>query len=730
MRYPARTDVYVFSRGGKTLVFDTASSGFVCVPEPVGTAVRLCGTHSRSEILRASESVTSRAEARAALRSLDGLFRLGILKPEKAAPPEPSTDPSHRTLSLALSHGCNLRCDYCFAGGHSPAERDGPLEMPMQVVDQAISFLLNDFGKDAEHCHVGFGVTGEPLVCARLHDQVAARLEAAAARSGKVITFGIGNTNLTLACDPETLERIRPKPNQRPVSVTLDGPKHVHDAMRKFQDGRGTYDEVVDKARALLEGPIKPRVTATLTGLHPNVTEVFLHLYELGFRTIEIRAVKASHDKPYSLNPQTLQAFKEGYEEFAAFLLEQDDATLLDYLLALWGGKDHLGIILRYVYGHRRHPYKCGAGRHYLYCDTSGDLYACAQMCGMKEHRVGSVFERMSESAERLYHEDLAVDNRETCRACWARYVCGGGCYLTAVLNASSIERCDPCACELNRLVIELAIYLLATLLETRPNVFAALPDPARKPPLELQGNYCPRYTAPPSNRAPFAQVTSSRSSGIRAPTLSGDGLGPPIMVAQPNQMKGRLWGGPLDTSGAVRLGWDEENLYVVAEVRDELVSPGTGDLIHSGDGIRLVIAPQPTDEDQHWWEDEFRIPGQSYELLIGLSPIRIVLVHNPREGRGDALDLPLQVDRHGSVIHYRLALPWSLLGIGRPALGTALGLNFAILDEDGHGGRRGEMEWLPDRPYGTIRLGPALVRRRGWQRHRALSWLRVRKRA
>jgi hypothetical protein len=328
----------------------------------------------------------------------------------------------------------------------------------------------------------------------------------------------------------------------------------------------------------------------------------------------------------------------------------------------------------------------------------------------MKEHRAGSVFDGIPESARRRYHEELAVDNRETCRECWARYVCGGGCYLTAVLNAGSIERCDPCACELNRLVIELAIYLLATLLETRPNVFAALPDPARKPPLELQGNYCPRYTAPPSNRAPFAQVTSSRSSGIRAPTLSGDGLGPPIMVAQPNQMKGRLWGGPLDTSGAVRLGWDEENLYAEAEVRDELLSPGNGDLFHSGDGIRLVVVPQPGDADSHWWEDEFRIPGPSYEFLIGFSPPRVLLAHGPREGKGEALNVPLGVTRRGSTVQYRITLPWSVLGLRHPMQGDRLGFNFAILDEDGQA-RRGEMEWLPDRSFGILGLGVAATR-------------------
>ncbi len=121
--------------------------------------------------------------------------------------------------------------------------------------------------------------------------------------------------------------------------------------------------------------------------------------------------------------------------------------------------------------------YRCGAGKSGAYVDTNGRLYACAHFIGKSGWDIGHVDIGFDEERRERFRS-LTVDRREPCRSCFARYVCGGGCYYQAVLANGDIARPDEVKCDLITFLTRLAIRLLAVLRTDYPQVLAALPTP------------------------------------------------------------------------------------------------------------------------------------------------------------------------------------------------------------------------------------------------------------
>lgn len=64
--------------------------------------------------------------------------------------------------------------------------------------------------------------------------------------------------------------------------------------------------------------------------------------------------------------------------------------------------------------------------------------------------RSGAVFDGIDDGARVDYRsrEAAYVDSRPGCRACWARYLCGGGCYADSVVYGQDklhpkVEHCS-----------------------------------------------------------------------------------------------------------------------------------------------------------------------------------------------------------------------------------------------------------------------------------------------
>jgi uncharacterized protein len=74
-------------------------------------------------------------------------------------------------------------------------------------------------------------------------------------------------------------------------------------------------------------------------------------------------------------------------------------------------------------------PFPCGAGAGYLSASADGGLYACHRLVDAPQFAMGDVQEGADRRRQAEHLRRSHVDQMAPCNTCWARYLCGGGCY-------------------------------------------------------------------------------------------------------------------------------------------------------------------------------------------------------------------------------------------------------------------------------------------------------------
>lgn len=379
-------------------------------------------------------------------------------------------------LQLSLTYACNMNCSYC--SFRSRMNEDGrPLNMPHATTLEAVDFFVREVLGNARHARIDFGLTGETFLRHKIHaalkEEIRSRVAGLPLRS---ISVGPNTTNGTLSEEIGIDAAMGP-----PQDISCDGPKDVHDPVRPFTDGRGSYDELVPLIKRVLQRHPDIGVTAVITARCVDIARIFLHLYhELGFRSLYLKPVNLPPSDPNGLNPRTVDLFCKGYSQLVDLFIAAPPGDKLSYLAAL-NEEDYFMRFFHRIANRTRNTYRCGAGKSGAYVDTDGNLFACAHFIGKTGFEIGNVRDGFDE-AKRNQYRALTVDSREPCRSCWAKYVCGGGCYYQAVLANGAIDRPDEAKCTLIRHLTAEAIRLYEHLATSHADVLAALRIPVHLP--------------------------------------------------------------------------------------------------------------------------------------------------------------------------------------------------------------------------------------------------------
>jgi uncharacterized protein len=78
----------------------------------------------------------------------------------------------------------------------------------------------------------------------------------------------------------------------------------------------------------------------------------------------------------------------------------------------------------------------CGVAGSYLGVSSAGEVYPCFRHLGLDEFKFGDVTHGISDEKRQAFMGANAadVDSRPICKTCWARYLCGGGCYADSTV--------------------------------------------------------------------------------------------------------------------------------------------------------------------------------------------------------------------------------------------------------------------------------------------------------
>ncbi len=177
-----------------------------------------------------------------------------------------------------------------------------------------------------------------------------------------------------------------------------------------------------------------------------------------------------------------------------------------------------------------------------------------------------------------------------------------------------------------------------------------------------------------------------------RPPTVDGDaadwpGIGPkltfPTEAAKPTFADHR---GPDDLSFSLQGCYDAKALYLLVVVKDDQhVQAQPAHLMWLSDSIQLAIDPGC---------DRTALGYDENDLEIGVALAgRDVMTHVWHGGDKASQHLGARVRRTDDQTVYELAIEWPLLGVADPAVGTAIGFNVLVNDDDGRG-RRGYVQW------------------------------------
>ena len=223
-----------------------------------------------------------------------------------------------KALCLHIAHDCNLACRYCFA---EEGEYHGHRElMTFEVGKKALDFLIHNSGERVNLEVDFFG--GEPL----MNWDVVKNLVKYGREQEKIYNkkFRFTLTTNGVLLNDEVMEFCNKEMGN--VVLSIDGRKEVHDRMRPFRKGAGSYDLIVPKFQKLADSrnQMNYYVRGTFTHYNLDFAEDVLHLADLGFKQISVEPVVALPSDDYSIKEEDLPVIMEQYDYLAKEMVKRN----------------------------------------------------------------------------------------------------------------------------------------------------------------------------------------------------------------------------------------------------------------------------------------------------------------------------------------------------------------------------------------------------------------------
>ena len=354
-----------------------------------------------------------------------------------------------KALCLHIAHDCNLACKYCFA---EEGEYHGRRAlMSFEVGKKALDFLVANSGNRVNLEVDFFG--GEPLMNWQVVKDLVNYGRSIEAANNKKFRFTL-TTNGVLLND-EILEFANKE--MANVVLSIDGRKEVHDRMRPFRGGQGSYDLIVPKFQKVAESRNQTNYYVRGTFTHHNLdfSEDVLHLADLGFKQISVEPVVAQPTDDYAITEEDLPKLREEHDKLAAEMIrrrrEGRPFNFFHFMIDLEGGP----CVAKRLSG-------CGSGTEYLAVTPWGDFYPCHQFVGNEKFLMGNVDEGITRTDLQDQFKCCNVYAKEKCKKCFAKFYCSGGCAANSYNFHGNINDAYDVGCELERKRVECAIMLKA----------------------------------------------------------------------------------------------------------------------------------------------------------------------------------------------------------------------------------------------------------------------------
>lgn len=328
---------------------------------------------------------------------------------------------------------CNLRCSYCYY-----LEKRDLYQGSSQLMDEeTLELFIKEYIEAQTTPEVMFiWHGGEPLLRPIAFYQRALELQQRYARGRKI--DNCIQTNATLLTDEwcKFLQK-----NNFLVGVSIDGPRHLHDALRKRAQGEGSYSDVIHGIRLLAKYHIEWNAMATVNAINVEHPMEFYRFFrdELECRYLQFTPVverthileghcRLLHGSepdgvvtPYSVTAKQWGEFLCAiFDEWVRNDVGEMFVQLFDTTLANWVGAP-AGVCTMSKY--------CGQGAA---IEHNGDVYSCDHFV-FPEYKLGNIHDNslismMYGTKQREFGEAKYRSLPKQCRKCKYEFACHGEC--------------------------------------------------------------------------------------------------------------------------------------------------------------------------------------------------------------------------------------------------------------------------------------------------------------
>lgn len=392
-------------------------------------------------------------------------------------------------LVINVSENCNLRCSYCVYSGCYKDRRthNKSHDMSWEIGKKAIDFFIARSNLAKERFITFYG--GEPLL--RL-DFI--KMAAIYAKSiAPDIKFSM-TTNATLL-DEEALKFISDYSFQ--LVISFDGPKTIHNKFRKFLNGKGSYDAVMEKMN-LIKDQFPDLLTANLkinTVLSPHEEEidilcnffqphshpVFSILNEenrlsIGVINPDANDFVIEYDYDEFLN----KFMKRMFEIYKSYHLKSIDTTNIQVAKALMNREMKL---IHTRSNKRLSDFTyfwpngiCIPGMRSLFVSADGNFYPCEKLYDYDEMCIGNINDGFNLSKIVDYIEEYSKFSYDDCSKCWGFRLCSL-CFIQSCQSGklSKEKKLPYCRGQKSNIATYLKLYI--DIREVNPDAFKYLED-------------------------------------------------------------------------------------------------------------------------------------------------------------------------------------------------------------------------------------------------------------
>lgn len=323
------------------------------------------------------------------------------------------------TATVVLNLDCNLGCKYCFEG-----TRKGKFYMSVETADDFIEFVKSRDLANKEEINIIF-YGGEPLLSIDIIRHISEKVRTIAEDKKITFTFSL-ITNGTLLTQ-RVVEQLKPL-GLRAASITLDGPRDVHDAFRPFKSGKGSFDAIIENIKSV-SGTMDVQVGGNYTGdYYREFPRLLDFLLEKGLTPDRISSVQ--------FDPVMSETGEFAPPDFHGGCMSFDEPWVVDASVFL-----REAIFKRGFRTQMLTTVTCAVElRENLVVNFDGALYKCTGFLNRKDYCTGSV-----KTGENNYRRTYCLGHwkNEECFACGYLPLCFGGCRYMKLVRDGNVRGVD-----------------------------------------------------------------------------------------------------------------------------------------------------------------------------------------------------------------------------------------------------------------------------------------------